>query len=190
MSRNHLLGAAVLLALASGAQASSFVVTTDALVRGVNASTNATSDLSSSLRDNTMRRASSPARVISAVPSWKALLPTSARSLRRCRPATRNWLRPFWPSDALQRVPPADEECSRLLQPAHRGWFSDPRWASLAGPIARHLKPDALFATDSRHLGVVGCGLRRESAVLGDHLVCDQQGHDGPFRSEVDPVCP
>ena len=56
MSRNHLLGAAVLLALASGAQASSFVVTTDALVRGVNASTNATSDLSSSLRDNNIER--------------------------------------------------------------------------------------------------------------------------------------
>lgn len=56
MSRNHLLGAAVLLALASGAQASSFVVTTDALVRGVNASTNATSDLSSSLRDNKIVR--------------------------------------------------------------------------------------------------------------------------------------
>lgn len=35
-----------------GAQASSFVVTTDAVVRAVNASTNATSDVSSSLRDN------------------------------------------------------------------------------------------------------------------------------------------
>lgn len=45
------LGATV-LALAGGAQASSFVVTTDALVRAVNASTNATSDVSSSLRDN------------------------------------------------------------------------------------------------------------------------------------------
>lgn len=40
------------LALAIGAQASSFVVTTDAVVRAVNASTNATSDVSSSLRDN------------------------------------------------------------------------------------------------------------------------------------------
>ncbi|MBD8475733.1 DUF2388 domain-containing protein [Pseudomonas sp. CFBP 8770] len=56
MTRNHLLSAAVLLALASGAQASSFVVTTDALVRGVNASTNATSDLSSSLRDDKIVR--------------------------------------------------------------------------------------------------------------------------------------
>ncbi|WP_263263512.1 DUF2388 domain-containing protein [Pseudomonas sp. RIT-PI-S] len=45
------LGAAA-LALAGGAQASSFVVTTDAVVRAVNASTDTTSDLSSSLRDH------------------------------------------------------------------------------------------------------------------------------------------
>jgi uncharacterized protein (TIGR02448 family) len=56
MSRTHLLGAALLLAMASGVQASSFVVTTDAIVRGVNASTNATSDLSSSLRDDKIVR--------------------------------------------------------------------------------------------------------------------------------------
>jgi len=56
MSRIHLFGAALLLAMASGAQASSFVVTTDAVVRGVNASTNATSDLSSSLRDDKIVR--------------------------------------------------------------------------------------------------------------------------------------
>jgi uncharacterized protein (TIGR02448 family) len=43
---------AAALALASGAQASSFVVTTDAVVRAVDASTNATSNVSSSLRDN------------------------------------------------------------------------------------------------------------------------------------------
>lgn len=52
MFRTRLLGAALLLTMAAGAQASSFVVTTDALVRGVNASTNATSDVSSSLRDD------------------------------------------------------------------------------------------------------------------------------------------
>lgn len=52
MSRFRLLSAAALLALATGAQASSFVVTTDAVVRGVNASTNATSDASSSLKDD------------------------------------------------------------------------------------------------------------------------------------------
>lgn len=56
MSRIYLFGAALLLAMASGAQASSFVVTTDAVVRGVNASTNATSDLSSSLRDDKIVR--------------------------------------------------------------------------------------------------------------------------------------
>ena len=52
MSRYHLFGAAVLLSLAGAANASSFVVTTDAVVRAVAASTDATSDLSSSLRDD------------------------------------------------------------------------------------------------------------------------------------------
>ncbi|MBJ9974356.1 DUF2388 domain-containing protein [Pseudomonas sp. S75] len=51
MSRQFLLGAAALLALAGTAHASSFVVTTDTVVRGVAASTDATSDASSSLRD-------------------------------------------------------------------------------------------------------------------------------------------
>jgi len=52
MSRLSLLGGAMLLTLAGMAQASSFVVTTDSLVRGIAASTDATSDASSSLRDN------------------------------------------------------------------------------------------------------------------------------------------
>ena len=52
MNLSRLLGAAALLALSFGANASSFVVTTDAVVRAVDASTNATSDVSSSLRDN------------------------------------------------------------------------------------------------------------------------------------------
>ncbi|MDE1167557.1 MAG: DUF2388 domain-containing protein [Pseudomonas sp.] len=56
MSRSHLLGATLLLAMATGAQASSFVVTTDAVVRAVNASSNATSDASSSLRDKKIIR--------------------------------------------------------------------------------------------------------------------------------------
>lgn len=47
---------AMALALASSVQASSFVVTTDAVVRAVDASTNATSDVSSSLRDNKIVR--------------------------------------------------------------------------------------------------------------------------------------
>jgi uncharacterized protein (TIGR02448 family) len=47
----------MLLALASTAHASSFVVTTDTVVRGVAASTNATSDASSSLRDDKIVRA-------------------------------------------------------------------------------------------------------------------------------------
>ncbi|MDD1956606.1 DUF2388 domain-containing protein [Pseudomonas sp. 8209] len=57
MSRTRLLGSAMLLALASTAHASSFVVTTDTVVRGVAASTNATSDASSSLRDDKIVRA-------------------------------------------------------------------------------------------------------------------------------------
>lgn len=47
---------ALLASLSVGALASSFVVTTDAVVRGVNASTNATSDATSSLRDNKIVR--------------------------------------------------------------------------------------------------------------------------------------
>lgn len=52
MSRYHLFGAALLLSLAGAAQATSFVVTTDAVVGAVAASTDATSDVSSSLRDD------------------------------------------------------------------------------------------------------------------------------------------
>jgi len=57
MIRTRLLGAAVLLALASTAQATSFVVTTDAVVGAVAASTDATSDVSSSFRDDKIVRA-------------------------------------------------------------------------------------------------------------------------------------
>lgn len=52
MSRKHLLGASLLLGLAGTANATSFVVTTDTVVRAVAASTDATSDLSSSFRDD------------------------------------------------------------------------------------------------------------------------------------------
>ncbi len=57
MFRTRLLGAALLLALASTAQATSFVVTTDAVVGAVAASTDATSDVSSSFRDDKIVRA-------------------------------------------------------------------------------------------------------------------------------------
>ncbi len=57
MTRTRLLGAALLLALASTAQATSFVVTTDAVVGAVAASTDATSDVSSSFRDDKVVRA-------------------------------------------------------------------------------------------------------------------------------------
>lgn len=52
MSRYHLLGAAVLLSLAGAANATSFVVTTDAVVGAVAATTDATSDVTSSFRDD------------------------------------------------------------------------------------------------------------------------------------------
>ncbi|QVM91568.1 DUF2388 domain-containing protein [Pseudomonas entomophila] len=52
MSRNHLFGAALLLACAGAANATSFVVTTDAVVGAVAATTDATSDISSSFRDD------------------------------------------------------------------------------------------------------------------------------------------
>lgn len=52
MSRNHLFGAALLLALTGAANATSFVVTTDAVVGAVAATTDATSDISSSFRDD------------------------------------------------------------------------------------------------------------------------------------------
>ncbi|QXI38627.1 DUF2388 domain-containing protein [Pseudomonas xantholysinigenes] len=52
MSRYHLFGAALLLSLAGAANATSFVVTTDAVVGAVAASTDATSDISSSFRDD------------------------------------------------------------------------------------------------------------------------------------------
>ncbi len=52
MSLSRLLGAAALLALATSASATSFVVTTDAVVGAVGATMDATSDVTSSLRDD------------------------------------------------------------------------------------------------------------------------------------------
>ncbi|TLP54104.1 MULTISPECIES: DUF2388 domain-containing protein [Pseudomonas] len=52
MSHNHLLGAALLLSLTGAAHATSFVVTTDAVVGALAATTDATSDVTSSLRDD------------------------------------------------------------------------------------------------------------------------------------------
>jgi len=57
MSRLRLLSAVALLVAATGASASSFVVTTDAVVRATDASTNATSKVSSSLKDDKIVRA-------------------------------------------------------------------------------------------------------------------------------------
>lgn len=56
MPRISLLLAAAALSLAGTANATSFVVTTDTLVRGINASTNATSDVTSSFRDDKIVR--------------------------------------------------------------------------------------------------------------------------------------
>ncbi|WP_407314126.1 DUF2388 domain-containing protein [Pseudomonas sp. nanlin1] len=53
----RLLGASLLLALTCTAQATSFVVTTDSIVGALAATTDATSDATSSLRDNKIVRA-------------------------------------------------------------------------------------------------------------------------------------
>ena len=52
MSRKYLIGAALMLSLAGTANATSFVVTTDAVVGAVAASTDATSDVTSSFKDD------------------------------------------------------------------------------------------------------------------------------------------
>jgi len=57
MSRLRLLSAASLLTLASVAHASSFIVTTDSLVGALKATSDASSDATSSLRDNKIVRA-------------------------------------------------------------------------------------------------------------------------------------
>ncbi|OOV97074.1 DUF2388 domain-containing protein [Pseudomonas sp. MF4836] len=57
MIRLRLLSAAALLAVAANAHASSLIVTTDAIVGALKATTDATSDATSSLRDNKIVRA-------------------------------------------------------------------------------------------------------------------------------------
>ena len=57
MSRNRSLGAALLLTLAGTANATSFIVTTDAVVGAVAATTDATSDVTSSFRDDKIVKA-------------------------------------------------------------------------------------------------------------------------------------
>lgn len=57
MIRTRLLGAALFLALASTAHATSFIVTTDSLVGALKATSDATSDVTSSFRDDKVVRA-------------------------------------------------------------------------------------------------------------------------------------
>lgn len=52
----RIFGAALLMTAAVSANASSFIVTTDAVVNAVDASTNITSDVTSSLRDDKIVR--------------------------------------------------------------------------------------------------------------------------------------
>ena len=52
MSRLRLLSAAALLALAANANATSFIVTTDSIVGALKATSDATSDVTSSFRDD------------------------------------------------------------------------------------------------------------------------------------------
>jgi uncharacterized protein (TIGR02448 family) len=57
MSLLRMFGAAVLLTAAASANATSFIVTTDAVVDAVAASTDTTSDVTSSLKDDKIVRA-------------------------------------------------------------------------------------------------------------------------------------
>lgn len=57
MSRLRLLSAAALLAVAANSHATSFIVTTDAVVGALKSSSDATSDVTSSLRDDKIVRA-------------------------------------------------------------------------------------------------------------------------------------
>ena len=57
MSRLRLLSAAALLAVAANAHATSFIVTTDAVVGALKATSDATSDVTSSFRDDKIVRA-------------------------------------------------------------------------------------------------------------------------------------
>lgn len=57
MIRLRLLSAAALLTVAANAHATSLIVTTDAIVGALKATTDATSDATSSLRDNKIVRA-------------------------------------------------------------------------------------------------------------------------------------
>jgi len=57
MSRLRLLSTAALLTLAANANASSLIVTTDSIVGALKATSDATSDATSSLRDNKVVRA-------------------------------------------------------------------------------------------------------------------------------------
>jgi len=57
MTRLRLLSAAALLAVAANASATSFIVTTDSIVGALKASSDATSDVTSSFRDDKIVRA-------------------------------------------------------------------------------------------------------------------------------------
>ncbi|MCU1762962.1 DUF2388 domain-containing protein [Pseudomonas sp. 14P_8.1_Bac3] len=57
MSRLRLLSAAALFAVAANSHASSFIVTTDTIVDALKATSDATSDVTSSFRDNKIVRA-------------------------------------------------------------------------------------------------------------------------------------
>ena len=92
MKRLRLIGAAALLACASSAFASSFVVTTDTLVRATGMTSNATSDITNSVRDDKIVL-EAPARATSAVRTWKPHCATSVASCRAWPPTTCNWPR-------------------------------------------------------------------------------------------------
>lgn len=100
MKRLRLIGAAALLACASSAFASSFVVTTDTLVRATGMTSNATSDITNSFRDDKIvlearddAASFVASQATSAVRTWKPHCATSVASCRAWPPTTCNWPR-------------------------------------------------------------------------------------------------
>ena len=94
------LSLAALLALAGTASATSFVVTTDAVVGAVGATSEAISDVSSSFADDKIVLAArddagllSPARATSVGCAWRPLCSISVSRHRCCRATICSWRR-------------------------------------------------------------------------------------------------
>ncbi len=97
----RLIAAAALIGCTTGAFATSFVYTTDLSVRATGATSDGTSDISNSFKDDKIvleARDDAATFVASqgrfAVRTWKPPSPTSAASCRPWPPTTSSWPRP------------------------------------------------------------------------------------------------